>query len=295
VRGSAAVDLDRLAQEFVDQGYCLVEGVLDPDEVAALRRVTDRVVASAAGLAAEDAVFDLEDSHTPEAPRVRRIKKPHAVDPLYAAMARHPRIVALLNRVIGPDVRLHHSKVNMKSPRYGAPLEWHQDWAFIPHSNMTMAIAALLLDDVDADNGPVLFVPGSHKGALMDHHRDGYFVGAIDPATIDVAAAVPMIARAGSMTLHHPMLVHGSALNESTKQRRMLFYEYAAADAWPLIYGVEWDEYNSRMVCGRPTNVVRFDGSYVRMPQPIRFAGSIYNNQRAVEGRYFKTFENADG
>jgi phytanoyl-CoA hydroxylase len=127
----------------------------------------------------------------------------------------------------------------------------------------------------------------------MDHHRDGWFVGAIDPATIDVASAVPMIAPAGSMTLHHPMLVHGSALNRSAKPRRMLFYEYAAADAWPLIYGVDWAEYNTRMVCGRTTNVVRFDGSFVRMPQPIRFTGSIYNNQRAVEGRYFETLGDA--
>jgi phytanoyl-CoA hydroxylase len=289
------VDLERLARDFDEQGYCLVDGVLAPDEVAALRRVTDRVVASASGLTAEDAVFDLEESHTPNAPRVRRIKKPHDVDPLYRAVARHPGIVALLNRVIGPDVRLHHSKVNMKSPRYGAPLEWHQDWAFIPHSNMSMAIAALMLDDVEPDNGPVLFIPGSHRGPLMDHHRDGFFVGAIDPTEIALERAVPMIARAGSMTLHHPMLIHGSALNTSDKQRRMLFYEYAAADAWPLIYGVDYAEYNSRLVCGQPTNLVRFDGSFVRMPQPTRFAGSIYNNQRAVEGRYFKTFEDAAG
>jgi ectoine hydroxylase-related dioxygenase (phytanoyl-CoA dioxygenase family) len=287
------VDLDRLARDFSDQGYCLVEGVLSADEVAALRRVTERVVASAAGLEAEDAVFDLEDTHLPSDPRVRRIKKPHQVDPLYAAIARHPRIVALLQRVIGPDVRLHHSKVNMKSPRYGAPLEWHQDWAFIPHSNMAMAIAAVMLDDVGADNGPVLFIPGSHHGPLRDHHHDGFFAGAIDPATIDLAAAVPMTGPAGSMTLHHPMLIHGSALNESSKERRMLFYEYAAADAWPLIYGVDYEEYNSRMICGRTTNLVRFDGSFVRMPHPTRYGGSIYNNQRALESRFFKTFDDA--
>ncbi|MEJ0069284.1 MAG: phytanoyl-CoA dioxygenase family protein [Pseudomonadota bacterium] len=287
------MDLDGLARDFADKGFCRVEGVLSPDEVAALRRVTDKVTASAAGLAAEDAVFDLEETHTPAEPRVRRIKKPHQVDPLYHALARHPGIVALLNRVIGPDVRLHHSKVNMKSPRYGAPLEWHQDWAFIPHSNMSMAIAALMLDDVDAENGSVLFIPGSHHGRLMDHHQDGYFVGAIDPATFDLDSAVPMMGPAGSMTLHHPMLIHGSALNQSDRQRRMLFYEYAAADAWPLIYGVDYPEYESRMVCGQSTNLVRFDGSFVRMPHPTRFSGSIYNNQNALESRYFKTFADA--
>lgn len=287
------MDIDKLAREFDEQGFCVVEGVLDPDEVAALSRLTDRVIDRAAGLAAEDAVFDLEDSHTPENPRVRRIKKPHDVDPLYAAMARHPRIVALLQKVIGPNVRLHHSKVNLKAPRYGAPLEWHQDWHFIPHTNMDLAIAALMLDPVDADNGPVLFVPGSHRGPLLSHHQDGYFTGAINPADFDVASAVPMTGPAGSMTLHHPMLIHGSALNESAKKRRMLFYEYAAADAWPLFYGVDYPEYESRMVCGEGTNVVRSDGSFIRMAQPTRFAGSIYSQQRAVEGRFFKAYEAA--
>ena len=47
--------LDSLAREFSEQGYCLVEGVLSPDEVAALRRVTERVVQSATGLEAERA------------------------------------------------------------------------------------------------------------------------------------------------------------------------------------------------------------------------------------------------
>jgi phytanoyl-CoA hydroxylase len=285
------MDIDGIVHEFNEKGVVVIEDVLSPDEVMRLQALTDAVIARAAGLAAEDDIFDLEESHTPERPRVRRIKKPHRLDPLYMATARHPKLVAMLKRLIGADIRLHHSKVNMKSPRYGAALEWHQDWGFIPHSNMSMAIAALMLDDVGLDNGPVLYIPGSHRGGLLDHHTDGFFVGAIDPAKLDLARAIPTVGRAGSVTLHHPLAVHGSALNESERQRRVLFYEYVAADAWPLIYGVDYEEYNARMIAGNPTNVIRFDGSFVRMPHPTRYSGSIYTNQRALERRYFKTYE----
>ena len=286
------MDLDRLARDFSEQGFCRVDSVLSADEVAALRRVTERVVASAVGLEAEDAVFDLEDTHRASDPRVRRIKKPHQVDPLFAAIARHPRIVALLQRVVGPDVRLHHSKVNMKSPRYGAPLEWHQDWAFIPHSNMSMAIAALMLDDVGPDNGPVLFIPGSHRGPLMDHHHDGYFAGAIDPAAagLDIGKAVPVTGKAGSISLHHVRTVHGSRDNLSDRDRPLLLFGYVAADAWPL--RADWfhdlDSFNAKMLRGKPTLEPRLREAPVRMPYPpAPHQGSIFENQKLVKGRSF--------
>lgn len=284
------MDTGRLAQDFDERGYCVAEALLSPAEVAALSDLTDRVVESARGVEAENDVFDLEDSHTPDDPRVRRIKKPHNVDPLYMETARHPAMLAIVNRLLGPAVRLHHSKVNMKAPRYGAPLEWHQDWAFIPHSRMALAIAAVMLDDVGMDNGPMLVLPGTHKEGLKDHHDGGYFVGAIDPATLDLNAAVPLTGPAGTVSFHHPLTIHGSALNESARKRRILFFEYAAADAWPLFYGVEYDEYNRRLVSGEPTNVVGFDGSFVRLPYPTEHKGSIYNNQKAFAKRHFKHF-----
>jgi hypothetical protein len=58
---------------------------------------------------------------------------------------------------------------------------------------------------------------------------------------------------AGSMTIHHVRLVHGSALNTLQPQRRLLLHEYTAADAWPLMGVANFDEFNSRMVLGEPT------------------------------------------
>ena len=281
------IDIEALAAQFRQQGYCTIEGLYGPDDVAALAAKTDEVIARAEGVATEDAVFDFEESHRAEAPRVRRIKRPHAVDPLYWHYACHAPLVRILEALIGPSIRLHHSKVNLKTARYGAPLEWHQDWAFIPHTNQDLAIASVMIDAVDLENGPLLVLPGSHRRLLDHHDEDGWFVGAIPPERLETTAAVPVVGPPGTVTLHHPLLVHGSALNRSDRNPRLLFYEYAAADAWPLIYGVEYGEYSRRMVVGDPDPRLRLTATEVKMPHPVRTPGSIYNNQRNLKSRFF--------
>lgn len=286
-----SLDTAALAREFREQGFCKVEGLFGPAEIAALRQKTAEVLDRATGIPGETAVFDVEDSHRPDRPRVRRIKRPHEVDPLYWQHACFAPLVGVVQAVIGQDIRLHHSKVNLKSARYGAPLEWHQDWAFIPHTNMDLAIAAVMLDDVDEENGPMLVIPGSHREGLLDHHdAEGWFAGAIDPARLALDRAVMLTGRAGTVTLHHPLLAHGSALNRSARERWLLFYEYAAADAWPLIYGVEWGEFSARLVAGEPKPAMRMEAVPLKMPHPVRSAGSIYNNQRDLKSRYFETY-----
>jgi hypothetical protein len=62
--------------------------------------VTDAFVDKARTITANDQVYDLEETHSPDEPRVRRIKAPHLHDPEYARAARHPRIVEVL-RIYG--------------------------------------------------------------------------------------------------------------------------------------------------------------------------------------------------
>ncbi len=83
-------------EAYQRDGFIVVPDVLSAAEVAALRAATDGFVEKARAVAANDDVFDLEDSHTPAEPRVRRIKTPHLHHPDYARAARHPKIVALL-------------------------------------------------------------------------------------------------------------------------------------------------------------------------------------------------------
>jgi len=275
---------------YSEHGYVMVPEALSATEVAKLRAEVDRIVAGAASVTSHTDVFDLEDGHSPATPKLRRIKTPHKHFPFFAQLIRNPRITAIMAQLLGPDIRLHGSKLNMKSAGYGAAVEWHQDWAFYPHTNDDVLATGLYLDDCGLENGPLLVVPGTHKGPVYDHHTDGYFVGAMNPEIegLDYSKAVPLMGKAGSMTIHHVRLVHGSALNTSAQPRRLLLHEYVAADAWPLMGVSNFEEFNSRVVLGKPTIEPRLSSVPVRMPlPPAPFQGSIYENQRTAAKRFF--------
>ena len=277
--------------EYERVGAIVVPDVLSAEEVAALRQATDGFVEKARGLAAHDAVYDLEDSHSAAEPRVRRIKSPHLHHPAYAALVKHPRIVAVLQDLWGPDIRFDTAKLNMKSAGFGAAVEWHQDWAFYPHTNDDLAAVGVMMDDMEPENGPLLVVPGSHRGPVFDHHAEGRFCGAMDPARrdVDYAAAVPLLGKAGSITVHHVRAVHGSAPNTSDKARRLLLFQFRAADAWPLLGFPEGlEKYDALMAAGMPSIAPRLADVPVRLPLPPADAqGSIYENQKGLKNKFF--------
>ena len=100
-----------------------------------MRVEVERIVADAGSVSSHTDVYDLEDGRSPASPKLRRIKTPHKHFAYFNALVRHPRITAMLACLLGPNIRLHGSKLNMKSAGFGAPVEWHQDWAFYPHTN----------------------------------------------------------------------------------------------------------------------------------------------------------------
>jgi ectoine hydroxylase-related dioxygenase (phytanoyl-CoA dioxygenase family) len=274
-------------------GYVVVPDVLDAAELATMRAAVDALLAGARGVADHTDLYDLEDTHRPDAPRVRRLKQPHRHHAAFAALPRIPKVQALLTSLLGPAVRLQSVKLNLKTAGYGAPVEWHQDWAFYPHTNDDVLAMGVMLDDFTPDNGPMMVVPRTHRGAIHDHHANGVFVGAMDPTRVDLDLkrdAVPLLGRAGSITLHHARLVHGST-NTSGRSRNFLLYEAAAADAWPLAGGIfgSLEEFDARMLCGEPTLKPRMVPVPIRMPFPkAPEAASLYQSQKYMQNRFFE-------
>jgi len=282
---------------YRERGYIVLPRVLSQAQLRRLRQVLAEILERARGLTANDAVFDLEDSHRPDRPRVRRVKTPHKVDPFFMELVRSPEILEPVKSLLGPNIRFQNSKLNLKSAGFGAAVEWHQDWAYYPYSNDDVLAVGVTLDDMTLDNGPMLLLPGSHRGPVYDHHVNGRFVGGFDPlkAGLDVSPAEPVIAPAGSISLHHVRLVHGSDLNRSGADRRFLLYELAAGDAWPLAGGyahyADWDEFNGRLICGAPTNMPRLADVPVRMPLPAALdPSSLYQAQKGLERRSFDSY-----
>ena len=274
-------------------GYLVIPGVFSAAEVADLQRVTDEFVEASRKVSSHTEVFDLEPGHTAQKPRLRRIKTPSQFHEVYARAVRHPGIVAVLQALWGPNIRFDLSKLNLKSAGFGSPVEWHQDWAFYPHTNDDLAAVGIMIDDFTEDNGSMLVVPGSHTGPIYDHHVNGHFVGGVDPdkCDLDLSKSVMCTGKAGSITVHHARLMHGSSANVSGKQRRFLLHQYRAADAWPLIAPpTSWEAWNALLVSGEDTLTPRMAQLPIRLPYPpASSTGSIYEYQRELGTRFFKT------
>ncbi len=270
---------------YREHGYLVLENRIPMARIDAIRAEIARFGEIAATMDASDERIDLETTHTRERPRIRRIKLPHRQLDSVRELMYDDCVLAPVRDLIGPNLRLHTSKLNMKSAGYGAAVEWHQDWAFYPHTNDDILAVGVMLDDMTADNGALLVIPGSHRGPVLDHHGPDGFSGAIAASAVDAGKAVALTAPAGSISLHHVRLVHGSDLNRSGRDRRLLLYEITAADAFPIMGALSKlpsiDEYDSRLLCGEPTLEPRLAPVPVRIPQPAPTDfGSIYELQR---------------
>lgn len=278
------------AQLYREQGYIVLERFLPPATVTELQRVTDELTAASARVAASDAVYDVDEGHGPGSIRLRRIKTPTRVHPAYRDLLAGPRLLDAVESLIGPDIRLFGGKINLKLAGSSESVEWHQDWSYYPHTNDSVLAVGVMLDDCGPENGPLLVVPGSQHGPVLSHETvAGVFCGAIDPALIgaEIARAVPVTGPAGTVSLHHARLIHGSAANRSARARRMMFVPYAAADAWPLL-GTTWDAYAAGIVRGRPTKAPRLAPVPVRLPLPMPpQAGSIFEIQQIADRPFF--------
>lgn len=279
-----------LSQKQIDSyhenGYLGVENVLNDAEVGELRRVTDEFVEKSRSVAEHDSIFDLEPGHSPDAPKLRRLKNPISHHDVYRKTLHHQGILTIVSQLIGYELRCNGNKLNMKLPEFGSPVEWHQDWAFYPHTNDDLLAVGVCLDDMTVENGALLVIPGSHKGEIYDHHLDGNFCGAITDPTFDDKGAAPVTLKAGGISMHHVRAVHGSTPNRSSNPRRLLLLQYCAIDAWPMVQFKDWDSYNATIVRGEPTKHPRVEPVPVRVPFPAALkGGSIYENQRVLEKR----------
>lgn len=279
---------DRQVAAYHRDGYLAVTNVIDRLQIEALRAVTDEFVERSRRVADSGPLFDLDPRHTAERPALRRIKNPADNHPLYRWVAFESPIPGIVAELIGPDVKFHHSKLNLKSEKIGAPVEWHQDAAFYPHTNDDVLAVGLLLDDATPDNGCLAVLPGSHLGPVYDHYEGDRFTGGINRADLgrlDVGRAALLPLPAGSIHIHHYRAVHGSAENTSNAPRRLLINSYSAADAVPLTPDTQHSPLYGRIVRGSPARIFRRTAAEWRMP-PVWQEGytSIYELQGSAGG-----------
>jgi len=121
---------------YNNEGYVLVEDVISEDQLSAMLKIVDDFFEKSKAIKENDNIFDLEEGHSANNPRLKRVKQPHQHTPFFWDILKESKIENILIDLLGKDISLKTSKLNTKAPGGGAAVEWHQDWAFYPHTNV---------------------------------------------------------------------------------------------------------------------------------------------------------------
>ncbi len=146
----------------------------------------------------------------------------------------HPRIVAAVVDLLGPNVVGWGSHFFCKLPHDGKQVSWHQDatyWPLTPTKTVTVWLA---IDDTDAENANMRFVPTSHVHGVLPYRESDAAEGNVLNQTVDAVERfgepIDNALRAGEFSMHADLLLHGSEANDSDRRRCGLTLRYCAAE-----------------------------------------------------------------
>jgi phytanoyl-CoA hydroxylase len=220
---------------YAEHGYLVFPELLTAGQLAELRAALADVLREAEGLTETTDKFSITRADDGR-PTVRRIFNPIAHHRAFHDLVFHPRIVDIVENLIGPDIQLHHTKLNLKPPSSReARFEWHQDYPFFPHTNFDLLAVMVYLDDSTEENGCLTIVPGSHKLGPRNHlfAQDGAFSSQLEDKRVveeDQSTWLRVPVPAGGIELHHCNMLHSSGANRGVRPRSAMVIQYRAAD-----------------------------------------------------------------
>ena len=210
-----ALNTEQLAS-FVKNGYLHLHGVIEPRELEAIRAAERRVTAPAIALPLKSPDYKYHRDPLNGNPILYRVEHLQAKDDILMKLHGHPRVLAIMQSIFGPDFVPCIFNMVFKPPGYGPSVPWHRDPAYcrIDHG----INAGIYLDDASADNGMLYVVPGSHARSDFELQE------MIDEHGFHIPGAIPVPAKAGDIVVHSENVLHGSRTVRSTEERRVIYY-----------------------------------------------------------------------
>lgn len=138
--------------------------------------------------------------------------------------ATHPTLMEIAGQLIGDDIILWGTTIFGKPAHSGKETPWHQDGDYYPIRPLEVLTIWIPLDDVTPENGPMRFIPGSHKPHKLFSHSwvegsDKTINMVCDTEHFDESTAEDLIIRAGQVSFHDVYMVHGSSAIHTDKRR----------------------------------------------------------------------------
>jgi len=218
---------------FDDEGYLFLPDCFGEDEVALLRHEAELIFRSG-----REEVW----RETSGAPRTAFAA--HTYNEGFRLLGNHPRLIEPVEQLFGEPLYMHQYKVNAKAAFDGDIWQWHQDYGtWARDDGMPQARAmniAVFLDEVMPINGPLMFIPRSHKFGVLpaghDEATTSYPLWTLDHETITrlVDAAGPhggIVAptgKPGAVLMFHGNLVHASTANITPYPRKIVYLTLCA-------------------------------------------------------------------
>jgi ectoine hydroxylase-related dioxygenase (phytanoyl-CoA dioxygenase family) len=160
---------------------------------------------------------------------LRKLDNPAYHRPAFKRLAKDPRLVSLVEAIIGPGVTVYFSQIFFKPPEGGGPKPVHQDnYYFGPKHRDEMVTAWVALDEATVENGCLYYGEGTNLGGVVPHMAPPN-----EPFNLlipdEVAARQAMTAAPvpkGGVSFHHGNTFHQSGRNTSSRWRRAVAFHY---------------------------------------------------------------------
>lgn len=203
---------------FNARGFLFPLELFDADETAAQRAYFDRLLAMATAAGLDNYAVNGWHDHCRG---------------LYDLVC-HPRVLDYVEDIIGPDIICVMTHYFSKNPTDSKAVYWHQDAQFWPLTPSKVVTAWIAIDDVDAGNGAMQLWPGTHlRGVIPFEYVTDEENGVLNEHVHNperFGSPVPVELRAGQLSLHTDMLLHGSLPNRSGRRRCGLTIRYMPPD-----------------------------------------------------------------
>ena len=223
---------------YHDQGYVLVGGIFDDDELDRMEPAFDAIIERRLARGTDLDITWTGDWNKPFGSMQTLLT--HDVQAYSAQWARvllHERFTATMADLIGPNVQLHHTKLFQKPPETGGAFPMHQDCPYFPHEKHSMMACTIHLTDTDEQMGCLRVWPGSHKLGPLPVHKEphgGSQYQYLDPAEYPIDRATACPAQRGDVLFFSYLTIHGSDLNRSDRVRKTVLVQVRDAADRPL-------------------------------------------------------------
>ena len=147
----------------------------------------------------------------------------HYTSPIFDQVCHNSKILDAVESIIGKDILVGGTTLFIKDPDKKGFVSWHQDAKYIGFEPHNWVTAWLAITDANEENGCMRMWSGSHKEKIKKHkdtfNENNLLTRGQTVQNVPLEDTTPNILKAGQLSLHHPMIVHGSGSNKSNTRR----------------------------------------------------------------------------